>query len=191
MRKLRILAHVSLDNILDEGEDSPHGAWTAPYRHPAGAAAVAEAQGHNIDLLLGRRTYDLWSTYWPNQKGGHFAATLNAATKHIATHRPESLGWGPVKPLGPDLIAGIRTLKSQPGPDLVVWGSTTLTPVLLSEGLADEIVLIIYPVLLGSGKRFFPTNAAPREFAHVSSKASPTGALINTYRHVGPLTPKS
>jgi dihydrofolate reductase len=187
MKKIRIMAHVSLDGILDEGEDSAHGAWTAPYRHPAGAAAVAEAQGSSFDLLLGRRTYDLWSAYWPQAKGGHFADNFNAATKHIATHRPESLAWGPAKPLGPDILQGIRTLKSQPGPDLVVWGSTTLTSVLLAQGLVDEIVLIVYPVLLGQGKRLFPANAQPRELALLSTKTSPTGGLINTCRYVGSL----
>ncbi len=187
MRKIRIMAHVSLDGVLDEGEESALGAWTMPYRSPAGAAAVAEAQGKGIDLLLGRRTYDLWARFWPQVKGGPFADTLNAATKYVATHRPDSLSWGPARDLGADVIAGIRGIKSMDGPDLVVWGSTTLTPLLLVQGLVDEVVLIVYPVLLGRGKRFFSDATDPRELALASTKTSPTGGLINTYRHVGPL----
>jgi dihydrofolate reductase len=185
------MAHISLDGVLDEGEEGAYGGWTVPYRTPAGAAAVAEAQGQGFDLLLGRRTYDLWAGYWPKEKGGLFADSLNAATKYVATHRPDSLGWGPVKDLGTDLIAGVRGLKSQDGPDLVVWGSSTLTSVLLGQGLVDEVVLIVYPVLLGQGKRLFSDNTAPRELALVSTKSSPTGVLINTYRHVGSLVTRS
>ncbi len=187
MRKIRIMAHVSLDGVLDEGEDSPHGAWTMPYRSPAVAAAVAEAQGTGFDLLLGRRTYDLWSGYWPKIKGGPFADNLNAATKYVATHRPDSLEWGPVKDLGADILASIRVLKSEDGPDLVVWGSTTVTSLLLGQGLVDEVVLMVYPVLLGRGKRFFSDNAEAQKLAFVSTQATPTGGLINTYRYVGSL----
>ena len=115
----------------------------------------------------------------------------NAATKYVATHRPDSLGWGPAKDLGTDLIAGVSGLKSKDGPDLVVWGSTTLTSVLLGLGLVDEVVLIVYPVLLGQGKRLFSDNTAPRELALVSTKSTPTGVLINTYRHVGSLPTRS
>ena len=191
MRKIKIMAHVSLDGVLDEGEDSPNGAWTTPYRSPAGAAALAEIQGQGFDLLLGRRTYDLWSGYWPKVKGGPFADHFNAATKYIATHRSDGLGWGPAKDLGPDIIEGVRRLKAEDGPDLVTWGSTTLTPVLFGQGLVDEVVLIVYPVLIGQGKRFFPDNADPRELALVRTQATPTGGLINTYRHVGSLAARS
>src|SRR5579859_4678793 len=127
MRKLRIFEHISLDGVIEHGE-SPYGDWTAPYRSPAGARAVVEAQGERYDLLLGRRTYDLWSANWPKVKGGPFADAINAATKYVATHRPESLEWGPVKTLGADLAQGVRRVKSQDGPDVIVWGSSTLTP---------------------------------------------------------------
>ena len=146
-----------------------------------------EAQGSSFDLLLGRRTYDLWASFWPTVKGGPFADSLNAATKYVATHRPDSLGWGPVGDLGADVMEGIRRVKSQEGPDLTVWGSATVTSVLLEQGLVDEVVLVIYPVLLGRGKRCFSDSADPREFALVSSKATPTGAIVNSYRYVGAL----
>jgi dihydrofolate reductase len=193
MRKIRIFEHISLDGVIQPGgtgeyrDEYAHGGWTAPYRSPAGAEAVAEAQGSGFDLLLGRRTYDLWAGYWPTVKSGPFAAGINAATKYVATHRPESLGWGPVGELGADVMKGIRDVKSKDGPDLVVWGSSTLTSVLLDQGLVDEVVLIVYPVLLGRGKRFFSDTADPRELALVSTKATSTGQLMNTYRHVGSL----
>ena len=84
-------------------------------------------------------------------------------------------------------MEGVRGIKSKDGPDLIVWGSSTLTSVLLEQGLVDEVVLIVYPVLLGRGKRFFSDSADPRELALVSTKATPTGVLMNTYRHVGSL----
>ncbi len=196
MRKLRIFAHISLEGVISPGgpnEDSDyaHGGWTAPYRTPAEAAAFAEAQGKSFDLLLGRRTYDLWAGFWPKAGSSPIADGLNAATKYVATRRPESLEWGPVGDLGADIMEGIRGIKSNDGPDLIVCGSTTLTSVLLEQGLVDEVMLIVYPVLLGRGKRFFSDDADPRELAFVSTKATPSGVLINTYQHVGSLRTKS
>ena len=193
MRKIKIFEHTSLDRVISPPGDSDfaQGGWSAPYRSPAGAAVLAEAQGTSFDLLLGRRTYDLWADFWPKVKGGPFADGLNAATKYVATHRPESLAWGPVGDLGTDVMAGVRRLQSTDGPDLIVWGSSTLTSVLLEQGLVDEVVLVVYPVLLGQGKRFFSDSADPRELALVSTKAMPSGVLINTYRHVGPLRTQS
>ncbi len=193
MRTIRIMEHSSLDGMIQPGErgeygdDFAHGGWTAPYRTAAGREAVAEAQGKSFDLLLGRRTYDIWAAFWPKSGNSPIANSLNAATKYVATHRPDSLGWGPVGDLGADVIEGVRGVKSKDGPDLVVWGSSTLTSVLLGQGLVDEVVLIVYPILLGRGKRFFSENADPRELAFVSTKATPTGVLINTYRYIGSL----
>ena len=194
MRTIRIAEHISLDGVIQPGgpnEDSEysHGGWTTPYRSAEGAAALAEAYGKGFDLLLGRRTYDLWAGFWPKVKGGPFAEGLNAATKYVATHRPAGLEWGPVGSLGAEVMEGIRRLKSQDGPDLMVCGSASLTTALLERGLVDEVVLAVYPLLLGRGKRCFPDGADPRELALVSSKATPTGVLLNTYRLVGPLRP--
>jgi dihydrofolate reductase len=189
MRTIRIFEHISLDGVIqpDGDGDFANGGWSAPYRSPAGRDALLEAQGKNFDLLLGRRTYDLWASFWPKQTEGPFAGPLNAATKYVATHRPESLAWGPVKDLGTDIVEGVRGVKSKDGPDLVVWGSTTLTSLLLGQGLVDEVVLIVYPVLLGRGKRAFSDSVGPRELALVSTKATSTGALLNIYRYMGPV----
>src|SRR3982750_3136635 len=187
MRKLRIFEHISLDGVIEHEDGFSYGAWTAPFRSPAGLAAVLEAQGPRFDLLLGRRTYDLWSGYWPKAGNSPMANSLNAATKYVATHKPDSLGWGPVKDLGADIVEGVRGIKSKDGPDLIVWGSSTLTSVLLDRGLVDEVVLLVYPVLLGRGKRFFADSADPRELALVSTKAMSSGVLMNVYRHIGSL----
>jgi len=153
----------------------------------AGRDAILAAQGDSFGLLLGRRTYDIWSGFWPKAPSSPMADGLNAATKYIATHRPESLEWGPVESLGPDIVAGIRRLKSEDGPDLILWGSSTLTSTLLEHGLADEVMLIVYPVLLGTGKRFFAEGTSARSFELVSTKATPSGIVVSTYKVGGPL----
>jgi dihydrofolate reductase len=190
MRTVRIFEHISLDGVIQHGGDRdgdfPYGDWTGPYRSPAGAQLVAEAQGERFDLLLGRRTYDIFAGYWPNQSGP-IADGLNSATKHVATHRPDSLRWGPAESLGEDIAAGVRAIKAIEGPNLIVWGSSTLTSVLLDQGLVDELVLLVYPVVLGRGKRLLADRLAARELAFVSSRATATGILMNTYRHVGAL----
>jgi dihydrofolate reductase len=187
MRKIRIFEHISLDGVIEHDEGYEYGAWTAPYRSPAGLASLLEAYGTGFDLLLGRHTYDTWAGFWPKAGGSPMADGINAATKYVATHKPDSLEWGPVKDLGADIIEGIRNLKSTDGPDLIVSGSWTLTSVLLDQGLADEVVLIVYPVLLGRGKRLLSDSFDARKLEFVSSIATPTGVLLNTYRHLGSL----
>ena len=187
MRKIRIFEHISLDGVIEHDGDYAYGAWTAPYRSPAGLGAVIEAHGTGFDLLLGRRTYDIWAGYWPKAGKSPMADALNAATKYVATHTPDSLGWRPVKDLGADIMEGVRGIKSKDGPDLIVWGSSTLTSVLLGQGLVDEVVLFVYPVLLGRGKRILSDRVDARELALVSTKATSSGVLMNTYRHVGSL----
>lgn len=172
MRRIRIFEHISLDGVIEHGEGYAHGEWTTPYRSPAGLAAVIEAFG---------------AGFWPKAGNGPMADALNAATKYVATHRPDSLEWGPVGDLGMDALGGIRALRSTDGPDLILSGSSTLTSVLLGEGLVDEVVLIVYPVLLGRGKRLLSDVADPRALTLVDTRATPTGVFLNTYRHGGAL----
>lgn len=167
MRKIRIFEHISLDGVIAPAggnDDYTNGGWTAPFRSPEGAKMTVEAQGPRFDLLLGRRTYDLWSGYWPKQSGGPFAGPINAATKYVATHRPESLAWGPAESLGADIVQGVRRVKAQDGPDVILWGSSTLTSVFVDAGLVDDVVLCVYPVLLGRG-----SDSSPRPSARGSS----------------------
>ena len=190
MRKIKIMEHISLDGVIQHSAndgDFPYSDWTVPYRTPAGRDLILAAYGESFGLLLGRRTYDMWSGFWPKAPSSPMADRLNAATKYIATHRPAGLAWGPAESLGPDIVEGIRRIKAQGGPDLILSGSSTLTSPLLEHGLADEVLLVVYPVLLGTGKRIFPDGAPPRSFELVSTKALASGVILSTYKLNGPL----
>jgi serine phosphatase RsbU (regulator of sigma subunit)/dihydrofolate reductase len=186
MRKLKIIEHISLDGVIQmtsgPEDDFPYGDWTAPYRSPAGLQIVDEMYGKTCDVLFGRRTYDLLASFWPKAPKSPMADRLNAATKYVVTHRPESLEWSPFEAIGSDLVDSVRRIKARNGPDLVVTGSSTLTSVLLDHGLADEVVLLVNPIVLGKGKRFFAGGSLPRGFALGSTRALPSGILVNVYK---------
>ena len=190
MRKLKIFEHISLDGVIQHSADDdnfPYSDWTAPYRSAAGRDAVLAAQGESFDLLLGRRTYDLWSGFWAKAPSSPMSDALNAATKYVATHRPDSLAWGPFEGVGPNIVEDVRRIKASNGPDVILWGSSTLTSVLLEHGLADEVLLLVYPVLLGNGKRFFSEGAPARGFELVETKAFASGIVMSAYKPAGPL----
>ncbi len=193
MRKLKLVEHISLDGVIQiaggpgADPDFPYGDWSAPYRSPAGLAKVLAEYGDRFDLLLGRRTYDLWSGFWPRAPKSPMADRLNAATKYVVTHRPESLGWGPFEGVGPDLVEGVRRIKAKDGPDLILSGSSTLTSALLEHALADEVLLLVSPVLLGKGKRFLAEGSPARSLVLERSEALPSGIVINAFKSVGPL----
>ncbi len=190
MRRLKIIEHISLDGVIqhsNDDDDFPYSDWSGPYRSPAGLGAMLAAYGEGFDVLLGRRTYDAWSSYWPQAPGGAMADRLNAATKYVATHRPQSLEWGPFEGLGPDIITDLRHIKSQDGPDLIVSGSSTLTSTILEHGLADELVLAVSPLLLGTGKRLFAEGTPARAFKLTNTTETPTGIILTTYSVAGPL----
>ena len=184
MRKIRIFEHISIDGVIEHDKNYAYGGWTAPYRTPAGMAMLLEAYGTGFDMLLGRKTYDEFLGYWPTAGDFPMSNAINAATKYVVTHRPESLEWGPVKGVSGDIIEALHKLKSK-GPDLVVAGSISLTSVLLNAGLIDEVILIVYPVILGKGKRLLSDSFEARELEFVSTNTTPTGVLVNTYRHLG------
>ena len=190
MRKLRIFEHISLDGVIQTSADEnnfPYSDWSGPYRTPAGREMLLARYGEKFDLLLGRRTYDGFSRFWPKAPSSPMADRLNAAKKYVATHRPESLEWGPVEAVGPDIVEGIHRIKSQDGSDLLLMGSSTLTSTVLEHGLADEVVLLVDPVLLGTGKRIFAEGTPARAFELASTTATPTGIVVNSYKPVGPL----
>jgi len=150
---------------------------------PAGRDAILAAYGGSFDLLLGRRTYDIWSGFWPKAPSSPMADGIDAAKKYVATHRPESLA----ESVGPDIVEGIRRIKAQDGSDLILSGSSTLTSPLLEHGLAEEVLLVVFPVLLRTGKRIFAEGTPPRSFELVSTKAMPSGIILSTYKVAGPL----
>ena len=192
MRTIRIIEHVSLDGVIqapggpeeDRENGFAYGGWAFPHASGEGGAAIGAAHGKGFDLLLGRKTYDIFAGYWPKQEGP-MADSLNGARKFVATHRPESLDWGLVEALGADIAAGIAKVKAAGGPDLIVWGSSTLTPLLIAEGLADEVVLLVFPVMIGRGKRIFSDLVQPSGLSLIESKVTPTGVVISTYKPAG------
>lgn len=194
MRTIRVIEHISLDGVIqapggpeeDRENGFSHGGWAFPHASEEGGAAIDAAHGTGFDLLLGRKTYDIFAGYWPRQSGP-MADSLNGARKFVATHRPESLAWGPAEGLGPDVAAGIAKVKAAGGPDLIVWGSSTLTPLLISEGLADEVVLLVVPVMIGRGKRIFSHLMPPGELRLIESKATATGVVVSRYQPAGPM----
>lgn len=198
MRKLRIFEHISLDGVIQASADEnnfPYSDWSGPYRTPAGREMLLARYGETFDLLLGRRTYDGLSSFWPKQPSSPMADRLNAAKKYVVTHRPESLEWGPFEAAGPgvgsEIVEGVRRIKAQDGPDVLLFGSSTLTSMVLEHGLADEVVLLVNPVLLGTGKRFFRDGTPARAFELASTNATPTGIVVNSYKPVGPLKNQS
>ena len=197
MRTIRIIEHMSLDGVIqapggpNEDPPYPYGGWAGPNSDPDGGAAIVAAHGDAFDLLLGRRTYDIWTGFWPKAPKSPMADSINAATKYVATHRPRNLEWGPAEDLGADIVGGVRRIKAKSGPHLIVWGSSTLTSVLLEHGLADEVLLLVFPVLLGTGKRIFSDGTPPRELALLSTKAVSSGVIISTYKPSGPLRTSS
>jgi dihydrofolate reductase len=189
MRTLKLIEHISLDGVVQvSGEGGfPYGDWTAPFRSPADRDAMVGAHGERFDLLLGRRTYDGWSAYWPKVPRNPMANSVNAATKYVVTHRPDPLPWGPAEWVGTDIVEGVRRIKALEGPTIVMSGSTTLVSTVLEHGLADEILLAVYPVLLGRGKRFALEGTPARSFRLVGTTAFPSGIVLTTYQPGEPL----
>jgi dihydrofolate reductase len=204
MRKIVVGAFVSLDGVMQAPggpQEDPtggfrHGGWTVPYWDDVTGAAMGETFSVPFDLLLGRKTYDIFAAHWPYVKmdpqasdfdalNVEIARRFNAITKYVATHRPESLTWQNSRGLGTDVVAAVRELKKQDGPSLLTQGSSELVHLLLTHDLVDELRLLTYPLVLGRGKRLFVTDAAPAAFQLVTSKVSPNGAVIATYARAG------
>jgi dihydrofolate reductase len=193
MRKLVTAAFVSLDGVMQApgGPDEDptggftHGGWTAPYWDDVLGRATAESFGRPFDLLLGRKTYDIFAAYWPTAGEEEGAKPLNDATKHVASRGRPELTWEHSRLIEGDLVAGVAALKQEDGPELQVHGSGDLLQTLIGGALIDEYRLLIFPVVLGSGKRLFGTGAVPAGLQLVESATSGTGVLMTTYRPAG------
>lgn len=204
MRKVIDAAFVSLDGVMQAPggpEEDPtgsftHGGWTAPYWDDAIGAAMGEVFSGPFDLLLGRKTYDIFAAHWPyvetdptassfDQLSSEIARTFNTITKYVATHSPETLTWQNSQPLGSDIVAALRDLKQKDGPRLLIQGSSALIQTLLANDLIDEFRLLIYPLVLGRGKRLFGNGTLPAAFRLTKSTVSPSGVLIANYERAG------
>jgi len=173
-----------------------HGGWVAPLWDDALSAAVGETFSKPYDLLLGRRTYDIFAAYWryiernpahPTFDAGNarIAEQFDRVTKYVATHHPEGLTWQNTKALGADVVSALRALKQEQGPMLLVQGSSELLQLLLASELVDELRLLVFPVLLGKGKRVFGSSVAAGTWKLTSSTTSPNGVLITSYEPAG------
>jgi dihydrofolate reductase len=136
---------------------------------------------------LGRRTYDIWASYWPHHGDNPIGKAFNKATKYVVTHRPDQLGWKTSRPIGGDVVDHIRRLKASDGPALHVWGSSELLQTLIAAGLVDEHRLWVFPVVLGKGKRLFENGVPAGGLSLVATRSTPSGVLVNTYRPAGPV----
>ena len=195
MRKVYGATMVTLDGVMqapsgpDEDANSgfEYGGWTVPYVDGAGMAALIAAMGNGYDLLLGRRTYEIFAAYWPLRgDDSPIAANFNAATKYVATSGDdESLTWQSSVALRRDVPAAIADLKQQDGPDLLVQGSGVLYQTLFRHDLLDELTLLVFPVVLGVGNRLFGEGTVPASFELLHSTTLPTGVTVGTYRRAG------
>jgi dihydrofolate reductase len=198
MRKLVVTTFVSMDGVMQApggpDEDTSggfrYGGWQVPHFDDATGAQVVEWFERAEDFLLGRTTYELFESWWPKapQEGDPIATALNQKTKHVASRTLNSVDWnGTAHLLEGDVPAAVRTLKQQDGGELQVHGSAGLIQTLLRENLIDQLRLIVFPVVVGDGKRLFGDGAVPRTWRLASSTATPAGSIIATYDRAGDL----
>jgi dihydrofolate reductase len=197
MRKLIVAAFISLDGVMqapggpeeDTSDKFRLGGWIVPYADEASGQAIQDLFSQPFELLLGRRTYDIFAAYWPrmqaNSRNHAIADLFNSVPKHVATHRPDTLDWQNSHALEGKLADAIRGLKLQDGAHLLTQGSGDLVRQLLAAGLVDELRLMIFPLLLGRGKRLFGENAQASAFTLAHSTSTPGGVLITRYVRSG------
>jgi dihydrofolate reductase len=197
MRTLVVAEQISLDGVIqspgapqeDPSGDFRLGGWVVPYADEVIGHALQDLLAQPFELLLGRRTYDIFAAYWPRVRAtsaSHAIAELfNRVPKHVATHRAGALDWQNSHSLEGDLADAIRTLKRQDGARLLTWGSGEMVRQLLAAGLVDELRLLIYPVVLARGKRLFGDDAQVSAFTLAHSTSTPGGVLITRYVRSG------
>ena len=189
MRKLIASTFVSLDGILqapggpdEDPANFPHGGWVFPFFDEDTDISGAGFDGKDRELVLGRKTYEIFEAYWPYQaKDDPTARTLNAAKKHVATRTLKSLEWNNSSALKGDVVAAIKKMKATPGQNLQIIGSGNLIQTLQGAGLIDEYNVWTFPVVLGRGKRLFEAGARPSALRLVESKVSKKGVVMSRY----------
>ena len=189
MRELVVSSFVTLDGVMQAPggpEEDPsggfaHGGWSFGYWDEQMQEAMGEWMSKPFDLVLGRKTYEIFAAFWPHTDEPP-AEQLNAATKHIASTTIKKLDWENSHLIEGDVPEGIRALKQEDGPELQVQGSANLIQTLLENGLVDELRLMIFPLVLGTGKRLFNGGAVPAGLEETSSQTSSTGVITATYR---------
>ncbi|MCA1819393.1 MAG: dihydrofolate reductase family protein [Halobacteriales archaeon] len=192
MRNIVAITQVSIDGVMQGpggAEEDPsngftQGGWAMPFVDDALSQVIDETIAVEFDMLLGRRTYDIFAGYWPHQDNA-IGRAFGKATKYVVTHRSKGLDWKRSERIGGDVMEKIRHLKASTGPELHVWGSNLLLQALIAADLVDEYRMWVSPVVLGQGKRLFGGGVPPRSLTLVATQKTPSGVLVNTYRPAG------
>ncbi|MCC6455910.1 MAG: dihydrofolate reductase family protein [Caldilineaceae bacterium] len=191
MRKINVLTFVTLDGVMqgpggpteDTSGNFTYGGWVVPYFDEALGQEMAEQMSKPFDLLLGRKTFEIFASYWPHHQ--EEGPGINNATKYVASNTLTQHEWQKSVFLSGNVAGEIKKLKEQEGPDLQVHGSSNLIQTLLQHDLVDEFWLKIFPVTIGRGKRLFENGTIPAAYTLVDSKTSPSGVIIATLRRAG------
>ena len=193
MRKITVLEHISLDGVIqapggpdeDTSDGFAYGGWAAPYHDHDEAIETALNKMLNmpLDLLLGRKTFDIWAAFWPQH--GDIWPGVNTATKYVASNTKTSSDWQPSVFLNGDIAEKVAKIKQQEGPDLHVWGSGDLLQTLIKHDLVDTFWLMIFPVTLGHGKRLFAEGTIPAAFKVTESIVGSNGVILVNYERAG------
>ena len=191
MRKITVLEHITLDGVIQGGggpdEDTSngfaYGGWCAPFDDDVIGAEVKKMLDMPIDLLLGRKTFDIWAAFWPQH--GDIWPNVNTATKYVASNNITSSEWQPSVFLNGDVAKKIAELKQGAGPDLHIWGSGNLLQTLMKHDLVDTFWLMIYPITLGQGKKLFAEGTIPAAFKVTETTVGTTGVILARYERDG------
>ncbi len=197
MRKLVVLEHISLDGVIqapggpeeDTSSGFLYGGWAGAYADKIGGTALRKQMNLLFDLLVGRKTFDIWEPYWPQHADAW--PGVNTATKYVASNTMTSSEWQPSVFLNGDVAEKVAKIKQEQGPDLHVWGSGNLLQTLIKHDLVDTFWLMIYPITLGAGKRLFADGTIPAAFKVTESIVTPTGVIFVTYERAGAITIES
>ena len=195
MRKIIVITQVTVDGVMqapggpeeDPANGFTHGGWAMPLVDDALSQAIDETIAGEFDMLLGRRTYETFAAYWPNQGDNPIAKAFNRATKYVVTRSLDQLDWENSQRIGGDVVDEVRRLKASDGPALHIWGSSELLQTLIAAELVDEYGMWVFPLVLGEGKRLFENGVPPGGLALIETRSTPKGVLINTYRSGGPV----
>ncbi|HEX6580113.1 MAG TPA: dihydrofolate reductase family protein [Actinomycetota bacterium] len=194
MRKLIVTTFLTFDGVMQapggpEEDDSggfAHGGWSVNYWDDMMGEAKTEEMSGPFDLLLGRRTYEIFAGYWPNAPEEAGGKGFNDATKYVCSRSRPSLEWTPAMLMEGEAAEGVAALREEDdGPELQVHGSGNLAQTLIHHGLVDEYHLWVFPVVLGKGKRLFADGTIPAGLRLVDSKISTTGVFMGTYEPAG------
>jgi dihydrofolate reductase len=194
MRRIIVLEHISIDGVIqapggpdeDTSGGFAYGGWSAPYSDALLGTLVARQMNAPFDLLLGRKTFEIWASYWPQHADTWPGSST--ATKYVASNTMTSHEWQPSVFLNGDIAEKVAKLKQEPGPDLNVWGSGNLLQTLIKHDLIDVFWLMIYPITLGAGKRLFADGTIPAAFKVTESLVGSNGVIVVNYERAGAIT---